>query len=130
MTRKAGAVPRTGGLGWPAEPICGYGARPMSRYVPVAAVTAMNAFLAVIATYALLRAYDVLFKSEPNPATVIWSAHIAMFWRLGVGVYVAGPVALATALAAQRDLAKTLRVSATLLPIVGGLIAVQGALLP
>jgi hypothetical protein len=100
------------------------------KHLPMILVVAANAILAIVATYALQRTYDVLFRSEPNPATIVWSAHIAMFWRLGIGVYVAGPVALMTFMAARRDLARTTRVTAALVPLVGGLIAIQGAFLP
>src|SRR5581483_8002974 len=58
-----------------------------------AALASMSAILTVIATYAVLRGFDVLFKSEPNPATIIWAPRIAMFWRLVVGSYAASLVA-------------------------------------
>jgi hypothetical protein len=100
------------------------------RKLPPLILAFLNALLAVVATYAVLRGYDVLFKSEPNPATIIWSARIAMFWRLGVGIYVAGPAAIIAWLAASRNLPLTTRVTAALVPIVGALIAVQGGFLP
>lgn len=96
----------------------------------MAVIVALNAILTVVATYALLRGYDVLFKNEPNPATIIWSAKIAMFWRLGIGTYVAGMTAVMTLLFARRNLALATRVTAALVPIVGALIALQGAFLP
>lgn len=102
----------------------------MRKHLPLLALAAVNALLAIVATYALLRSYDVFFKAEPNPATIVWSAHIAMFWRLGVGVYVAGMVALIVLLAGRRNLALTTRITAALVPAVGALIAIQGALLP
>jgi hypothetical protein len=97
---------------------------------PIVAVVAVDAILAVVATYAALRAFDVCFRSEPNPATVVWSAHIAMFWRLGVGLYVAGPAALIAFGAARRNLRAVVRATAILVPVVGAAIAIQGALLP
>src|SRR5580700_8922169 len=96
----------------------------------IAAVVAIDAILAVLATYAGLRGFDVCFKSAPNPATIVWSAHIAMFWRLGVGVYVAGLVAVMAFLLARRDLALAVRVTSVLVPVVGAMIAIQGAFLP
>ena len=90
----------------------------------------IDALLSIVATYAILRAYDVFFIREPNPATIVWSAHIAMFWRLGVGVYVAGMVAVMALLLSRRNLALAVGLTATLVPIVGAMIAVQGALLP
>jgi hypothetical protein len=102
----------------------------MKNHLPVIVVVAIDAILSVVATYAVLRAYDVLFKSEPNPATVIWSQHIAMFWRLGIGVYVAGMTCLLAYPMARRNLATATRVTAMLVPVVGAMIAIQGAFLP
>ena len=104
-------------------------ARPGSRRLAVAAALAA-ALLSVPATYAALRGYDVLFKSEPDPATIIWSARIAMFWRLGVGAYVAGMLALPAYALARRDPARTLRLLCALVVPVGALLAAQAALLP
>jgi len=61
----------------------------VAKRAPLLALTLMNALLVVISTYAILRMFDVLFKNEPNPATVMWSARIAMFWRVGIGTYAA-----------------------------------------
>ena len=102
----------------------------MRKHLPTAFVVIVSAVLAVIVTYAGLRAYDVAFKDEPDPATVVPSAHVAMFWRLGVGVYVAGIVATLVFLLARGNLAATTRVTVALVPIVGAMIAIQGLFLP
>jgi hypothetical protein len=104
--------------------------RVVRKAYPMIGVVAMNAFLSVVATYAVLRAYDALFRNEPNPALIIWSARIAMFWRLGIGAYVAGMTAIVVYLLARRDLARVTGVTAVLVPIAGAMIALQGALLP
>lgn len=91
---------------------------------------AIAAILTVVATYALLRAYDVLFKAEVDPALVIWSGEVAMFWRLAVGGYAAGAVALLVSLAADRAPRRTVKVVAWAVPIVAALITVQGIFLP
>lgn len=100
------------------------------RLITRAAPSAMAALLSVIATYALLRAYHVLLTSEANPATVVASAKIAMFWRLGIGGYVAGMVAAAVFFATSRQPRLTVKVVAWAIPIVAGMIAAQGLLLP
>ncbi|MEO6572594.1 MAG: hypothetical protein ABIP89_02055 [Polyangiaceae bacterium] len=100
------------------------------NHLPLVALTAMNALLAIVATYALLRGYDVCFKSEPNPATIVWSAHIAMFWRLGIGLYVGGFAAMVVVLLGRRNFPRTVQVTAALVPAIGALIAIQGAFLP
>jgi hypothetical protein len=102
----------------------------MRQHLPVIVATALAAILSVPATYAVLRAYDVLFKSEPNPATIVWSAHIAMFWRLGVCAYVAGMVAIFTYMAARANPARVLRILCTCVVVVAAMIGFQGLLMP
>jgi hypothetical protein len=100
------------------------------KQLPVLIASVAAALLSVPATYAVLRAYDVLFRSEPNPATIVWSAHIAMFWRLGVGGYVAGMVGSLAWLAASHDLARTTRALTVVVFVVGAMIGIQGLLMP
>jgi hypothetical protein len=53
-----------------------------------------------------------------------------MFWRLGIGVYVAGMVAPLVYLAARRDLARTTRALSASVLVIGALISIQGLFLP
>jgi len=98
--------------------------------LPLLVATSIAALLSIPASYAALRAYDVLFKNEPNPATIAWSPHIAMFWRLAVGTYVAGMIAPLAWVAARRDLARTLKALEILVVVVAAWIGVQGLFLP
>ncbi len=91
---------------------------------------ALAILLAIPATYALLRTYDVLFRHEPNPATVVWSVHIAMFWRLAIGAYAAGMVAPLVFVAARRNFEGTLKVLYVLVFVVASIAALQGLFLP
>lgn len=102
----------------------------MQKQLPVWIATVVAALLSVPATYAVLRAYDVLFRTEPNPATIVWSPHIAMFWRLAIGGYVAGMVAPLAYMAARRDLLRTTRALYLAVLVVGAMSAAQGLLLP
>jgi hypothetical protein len=102
----------------------------MRKKLPAAIAAAIAALLTVPGTYALLRAYDVLFRSEPNPATVAWSMHIAMFWRLAVASFVAGMVALAAYAAARRNLVRTLDALYVITFVAAAMIAGQGLALP
>jgi hypothetical protein len=92
--------------------------------------TVITALISIPATYALLRAYEVLWKTEPNPATIVWSPHIAVFWRIGIAAYVAGMVAPLAYLAARRDHARLLRVLYPSLIVAGAMIAIQGLFMP
>jgi hypothetical protein len=86
--------------------------------------------LSVPVTYAVLRGRDVLFGREANPALVVYSSKIAMFWRLGIAAYVAGMVAPLAFFGARRDLSRAVRAVYVLALVSATLIAVQGLLLP
>ena len=103
----------------------------MRSRLPALAVTLIAVFLAIPATYAVLRSYDVLVRApEPNPATIVWSAHIAMFWRLAIGAYVAGMASPLAYFAARKNLATTVRVLSVAVVAVAGVCLVQGLLMP
>ena len=102
----------------------------MRKALPVLLTVAIAMLLSIPITYAALRGYDVCFRREGNPATVIWSAKIAMFWRLNVGLFIAGMVAFPAALAARRNLERTLRVLLVMAQVAAVMIALQGILLP
>jgi hypothetical protein len=92
--------------------------------------TVLAALISVPATYAFLRAYEVLAFAEPNPARIVWTAHIAVFWRVAIAAYVAGMVAPIAYLAARRDAAKVFRVLYASVFIAGAMIAIQGIFMP
>jgi len=90
----------------------------------------LGALLVVPAVYAAQRGYDALANAEANPATIVSSVRIAMYWRLAVGVYAGGMAAPLVYLAARRDLARTLCVLHAGLLVAGALLFAQGMLLP
>jgi hypothetical protein len=103
----------------------------MRKQLPFLVAAAIAVALAIPATYAAQRAVDVLFRGpEPNPATIVWSAHLAMFWRLAIGAYVAAMVAPLVYVAARRNLARTLRLLCACVLPVAILIGAQGLLMP
>jgi hypothetical protein len=93
-------------------------------------VSVIGALLSVPVTYATIRAYDVLTRREPNAARIVWTPHIAMFWRLNVGAYVAGMVAMLTYVAATRDLARTVRALSVAVVVAAAMSAIQGLFMP
>src|SRR5271165_4656656 len=102
----------------------------MSRHAPLIA-SAIAMALSIPAAYAVLRAYDVLLgPPEPNPAAVVWSAHIEMVWRLWVSVYIAGMLAPLAYLAATRNPSRTMRVLGASVIVVSVMIGAQGVFLP
>ncbi len=94
------------------------------------AMAIASGVLVVVASYALLRAFDVLFRVEPNPATLVASVHIAMFWRLAVGSYAGGAVAFGSLWLSGRQATVFARGITWAIPIVAALVAVQGSFLP
>jgi hypothetical protein len=102
----------------------------MSTSTSAALVAAIAVLLAVPATYALLRAYDVVFDPPFNPAMPPGSAHIAMFWRLSVAGYAAGMVAPVAYFVARRWLVRTAFAISTLALVVAAMVMVQGLALP
>jgi hypothetical protein len=73
------------------------------KHRPELAIAAIAAIVSIPATYALQRLADVLFRSEPNPATVTPSVTIAMFTRLTIAGYLAPVIGFAFYSAARRD---------------------------
>ena len=83
------------------------------------------------ATYATLRTFDVaVLPPEPNPATIVWSAHTAIFWRLNISVFVAAMAAPLLFIAADANLARTARFLCSGVLVVTAMIAIQGLFMP
>lgn len=89
-----------------------------AKWTPRAVTTSIAAIVSMMGTYAVLRAFEALFKSEPNPATVIGSERIAMFWRLEVGCLVAGATATLVFVLSGRWLVAATRLVAFAVPTV------------
>ena len=76
------------------------------------------------ALHAIVRGLQLVLFPEPNPATVIWSAHAGYFWRVSIVAYAGGMAALMTWIAAgsapesvARGLVKALVVAAGLIAL-------------
>lgn len=57
--------------------------------------------ISVTFSYTVLRVMQALIYPEPDPRLVVWSTRVAMFWRLGVSLYLAGFAALGVLLMAR-----------------------------
>ena len=99
------------------------------RRVEAAVVVALLCAVLVL-VYAGARVVQAWLYPEPNPALVIWSTRIALFWRMALAAYVALIVAPLALRWARRDLEGVCRVAAWLLPASGLLLAVQAAFFP
>jgi hypothetical protein len=94
------------------------------------ALSAMAGCVCAVAFYALLRGLQMLLFKEPNPATVIWSAHAGYFWRALIVTYAGGMASILTWLAAGRAPERVARALVPAVVVAGVLILLQGALLP
>lgn len=102
----------------------------MTSHRAQVAVALASAIVVIPAVYAGLRAYDVLFVPQPNPALVSSGVKIAMFWRLWIGVYLAPLVAIGVHQIAQRNLARAVRLLHVATITSAAMIALQGLFLP
>jgi hypothetical protein len=85
--------------------------------------------VAAVLIYALLRAAQ-LFSLEPNPATVIWSAHSGYYWRIWTTVFAAGMLAVLAYLAARRDAEQVARALPPATAVAATALALQALLAP
>ena len=101
----------------------------MSRK-PALTVAIAASFLALTLTYALARVVQDHVAPDPDPALVVWSTRIGMYWRLAIGGYVGAIVAPLAYVWARRDLVTATRVLALAVPLVALGLAAQGAFVP
>jgi hypothetical protein len=86
--------------------------------------------IVAVGLYALIRLVQAILIKEPNPATVIWSAHAGYLWRVWTACYAGGMaafLAFAASKAHERALCKVLLWG---LYAAGGLLVAQGLLVP
>jgi hypothetical protein len=89
-----------------------------------------GACVVAVGLYAALRLVQALLFKEPNPATVIWSAHAGYFWRAWTVSYagvMAGFVAFAAAKDHDEEVCRWLGVA---LYAASALIVLQGLFVP
>lgn len=98
--------------------------------VPSLAAALVATLLSIPLAYSALRAYDVLFRVEPNPAMIIWSSRIALFWRLSVAAFVAPMVGVGVHFVAARSPARAFRGLSIATLVVAALVVVQAIFLP
>jgi hypothetical protein len=94
------------------------------------ALALQGACVAAVGLYAVLRIVQALLYKEPNPATVIWSAHAGYFWRAWTVSYAGAMVGFATFAAAKRHEGAVCRALLWGLSVAAGLIVFQGLFVP
>jgi hypothetical protein len=90
----------------------------------VAGISVCWGCVVAVSAYAIVRAIQFVLYPDPNPATLVWSAHAGFFWRCWTCIYAGGTAAFIAFLlargrpeAAVRGLAPAIAVSALLLAL-------------
>jgi hypothetical protein len=95
-----------------------------------AVIAACWGAVVAVGSYAVVRAIQFFLYPDPNPATLVWSAHAGFFWRCWTCAYAGGIASfIAYALVRARPVA-SLRSLAPAIVIAAAMLAVQTALLP
>ena len=101
----------------------------MSRGVNIAIAAAWGLVVAVL-LYGAVRTIQYFVFPEPNPATVVWTAHAGYFWRIWIVSFAGGIAAFAAYLLAQRDPGRVARALVPGVAIATIVVTAQGVLLP
>jgi hypothetical protein len=82
-----------------------------------------------VVLYAIIRIVQALVSNEPNPATVMQSAHAGFFWRAWIAAYGGGFIALTIALV-NRAPQRVVHFTTRTLPFAAALLTAQSLFLP
>lgn len=102
----------------------------MRARLPELSLSLIAALVALVVTYAAARIAQASLWPEPNPALVVWSTRIAMYWRVAIGAYVGSLVAPVVFLLARRDLARVARGLSVAVLVAAALLALQTVAFP
>jgi len=83
-----------------------------------------------VAAYGIVRGIQFFLYPDPNPATLVWSAHAGFFWRCWTCAYAGGIAAFVAFVGARRDPARAARFLAGAVAVAGSILALQTAVFP
>jgi hypothetical protein len=95
-----------------------------------AAIAACWGLVVAVGAYATVRAIQFFLYPDPNPATLVWSAHAGFFWRCWTCAYAGGIASFIAYLLVRTRPAAALRTLAPAIAIAAAMLAVQTAVLP
>ncbi len=101
----------------------------MSRVTTIAIAIAWG-FVVAVLLYGAVRAIQYFVFPEPNPATVVWTAHSGYFWRIWIVAFAGGIAAFGAYLMAQRNAGRVARALVPGVAIATIVVTTQGVLLP
>jgi hypothetical protein len=83
-----------------------------------------------VGAYAIVRAVQFFIYPDPNPTTLVWSAHAGFFWRCWTCAYLGGIVAFIAYVGTRSRLDGSIRALGPAVAVVAALLAVQVTLMP
>jgi hypothetical protein len=83
-----------------------------------------------VAAYGIVRAIQFFIYPDPNPATLVWSAHAGFFWRCWTCAYAGSLAALIAFVAARRNVGGAARSLVAAVAVAGALLSIQTAFFP
>jgi hypothetical protein len=95
-----------------------------------ASLAVSGACVAAVGLYAVLRGVQAILFKEPNPATVIWSAHAGYLWRVWTVCYGGVMAGFLVFAASKQNADRVGRALVVALYVASGLILAQGLLVP
>lgn len=90
---------------------------------------AWGASVAVVG-YAVVRGIQFFVYPDPNPATLVWSAHAGFFWRCWTCFYAGGLAAFVAYVVARRDVQRAARSVPGAVAVAAVLLALQVLIFP
>ncbi len=94
------------------------------------ALAAVTGCVTAVSFYAIMRGAQLALTSEPNPATVIWSAHAGYLWRAWTALYAGGMAACLGYVASRRHAPRLARWLVHALGVASALLVVQALVAP
>jgi hypothetical protein len=98
--------------------------------VPTAGVALCWGCVVAVGAYAIVRIVQFFVYPDPNPATLVWSAHAGFFWRCWTCAYVGGMASFVAYLATRARFDLSVRALGPAIAMVAALLAAQVAAFP
>lgn len=102
----------------------------MTSRRPALTVATLAALLAIPLAYAIARVVQDRVAPEPDPALVIWSTRVGLYWRIAIGAYAGAIVAPLAYAWARRDVERASAALVVAAPVIALAIAAQGLFVP
>jgi hypothetical protein len=83
-----------------------------------------------VAAYGVVRGIQFFLYPDPNPATLVWSAHAGFFWRCWTCAYAGVLAAFIAFVGAQRNTPRAARSLAGAVAVAGAILVLQTTIFP